>query len=255
MNVSLIVTTYNRPDALDRVLASVAGLAVPHPEIVIADDGSDEKTEKLIAEWNKKLPVIHAWQPDDGFRAAMARNLAVEKSSGEYLIFLDGDCLVFPDFIQNHIRLAEPGYLVAGNRILLNPSLTESVLAGKQEPLRWGLKGWLKARVLKRVNRILPMLSVPGQFWRKSRLRKWQGVRSCNLGIYRKDFLSVGGFDESFQGWGHEDADLAIRLIKAGVHRKDGQFATAVLHLWHKENDRSKEQANKQRALAGAKSE
>jgi glycosyltransferase involved in cell wall biosynthesis len=78
MNVSLIVTTYNRPDALDRVLASVAGLAVPHPEIVIADDGSDEKTEKLIAEWNKKLPVIHAWQPDDGFRAAMARNLSTK---------------------------------------------------------------------------------------------------------------------------------------------------------------------------------
>jgi glycosyltransferase involved in cell wall biosynthesis len=252
MKISLIITTYNRPEALSKVLESVAALSRKADEVVIADDGSGEPTRSLIESWKAKLPLVHAWQPDDGFRAAAARNLAVRESSGDYLIFLDGDCLVFPGFIQNHLRLAERGYLVAGNRILMNSTLTESVIAGREWPPGWSLLKWVRTRFSKSVNRLLPLFNLPVQFWRKWRARKWQGVRTCNLGIHRTDFDHVGGFDESFQGWGHEDADLAIRLIKAGVHRKDGQFATAVLHLWHKENDRSHEHANKARALSGA---
>ena len=251
MNLSLVLTTYNRPDALDRVLASIAGLKTPPFEIVIADDGSGDETMKLIDCWKERLPITHAWQEDQGFRAAAARNLAVSQSSGDYLIFVDGDCLVFPDFIDNHQRLAEPGFLVAGNRILMSQSLTKAILSNNADPLHWHGLHWLKARFLHDINRLLPMLNLPGQFWRKWRLRKWQGVRTCNLGIYRKDFESVGGFDESFRGWGHEDADLAIRLIRTGVRRKDGHFATAVLHLWHKENDRTQEQVNKAKAMAG----
>jgi predicted glycosyltransferase involved in capsule biosynthesis len=79
---------------------------------------------------------------------------------------------------------------------------------------------------------------------RNFRAKKWQGVRTFNLAVWRKDFFAVNGFDERFQGWGHEDADLAIRLIKLGIRRKDGQFSIPVLHLWHKENDRSKLDCN-----------
>jgi len=250
MKVSLIVTTYNRPDALDKVLESVSRLEVI-PEIIIADDGSRQETADVVKKWKKTLPIIHVWQEDRGFRAAAARNLAVAESTGEYLIFIDGDCLVLPNFISKHVELCEKGFMVAGNRILLSELLTEKILTDKVQPLEWGVLEWLSARVTKGVNRLLPLMNLPNGLFRKIRKSKWKGVRTCNLGIYRSDFLSVNGFDESFQGWGHEDADLAIRLIKNGIQRKDGQFGTAVLHLWHRENDRSHESANKKKALQG----
>ena len=250
MKVSLIVTTYNRPDALDKVLESVSRLGVI-PEIIIADDGSGHETKSIVDKWKKTLPIVHAWQEDRGFRAAAARNLAVAKSTGEYLIFIDGDCLVLPNFISKHVELSENGFMVAGNRILFSKQLTEKIVTDKLRPFEWGIREWLSARVTNKVNRLLPLMNLPNGLFRKIRKTKWQGVRTCNLGIFRNDFLSVNGFDESFRGWGHEDADLAIRLIKNGIQRKDGQFGTAVLHLWHRENDRSHESANKKKALQG----
>ena len=250
MKISLIVTTYNRPDALDKVLDSVSKLRFI-PEVVIADDGSGRETKNIVDKWKKTLPIIHAWQEDRGFRAASARNLAVAKSTGDYLIFIDGDCLVLPNFIGKHIELSEKGFMVAGNRILFAELLTKKILADKVRPLEWGVFEWVFARVTNEVNRLVPLINLPNGVFRKIRKAKWQGIRTCNLGMFKNDFLSVSGFDGSFQGWGHEDADLAIRLIKNGIQRKDGQFGTAVLHLWHKENDRSHESANKKKALLG----
>ena len=251
MKFSIIVTTYNRPLALDRVLESISKLRYSNFEVIIADDGSTSDTRKVISSWSSKFSLIHAWQEDLGFRAAAARNLAVSKSSGDYLIFLDGDCLVFPNFLNRHLYLAEKNYLVAGNRLLLNERLTREVEGGNQTPLNWTLLKWSGARMSGAINRLLPLIFMSGNAWRKLRTKQWKGVRTCNLGLFKSDFLKVNGFDESFVGWGHEDADLAIRLIDQGVLRKDGHFATAVLHLWHKENDRSKEAENKDRALEG----
>ena len=250
MKISLIVTTYNRPDALDKVLDSVSKLRFI-PEVVIADDGSGHETKNIVDKWKKTLPIIHAWQEDRGFRAASARNLAVAKSTGDYLIFIDGDCLVLPNFIGKHVELSENGFMVAGNRILFSKQLTEKTLIDKLRPLEWGIREWLFARLTNKVNRLLPLINLPNGMFRKIRKTKWQGVRTCNLGMFKNDFLSVNGFDVSFQGWGHEDADLAIRLIKNGIQRKDGQFGTAVLHLWHRENDRTFESANKKKASLG----
>jgi len=248
---SIIVTTYNRPLALNRVLESISNLNYKNFEVIIADDGSTSDTREIISSWSSKFSLIHAWQEDLGFRAAAARNLAVSKSSGDYLIFLDGDCLVFPNFLSRHLYLARKNYLVAGNRLLLNKQITLEVERGIQNPLNWSFWQWCWSRMTGAINRLLPLVFIPGNAWRKFRTRQWKGVRTCNLGLFKSDFLRVNGFDESFVGWGHEDADLAIRLIDHGVLRKDGQFATAVLHLWHKENDRSKEAENKDRALEG----
>ena len=249
LRVSVIVTTYQRPGALERVLASLAAQEVLPAEVIVADDGSGPETMALVQAWQgrMKCPLIHVWQEDVGFRAAGARNRAVAASSGEYLVFLDGDCLVFPDFIQRHQALAEKGFMVMGSRILCSPELTERIENGVAVPLDWGLMDWLSARWRNQVNRLFPLLRLPDHAWRKRRALRWRGVRTFNLAIWYHEFEQVNGFDEAFQGWGHEDADLAVRLIRLGVRRKDGQFALPVLHLWHRESDRGRENENMRR--------
>lgn len=249
MRTTIIVTTYNRPDALDRVLASLAAMTIQAGEIVIADDGSDEETKRVVQSWQKILPLNHVWQPDEGFRAAEIRNKAVLASTSEYLVFLDGDCVVPLDFVQQHQRLAESGYMVTGNRVLFSQVLTGNVVQAMSDPQRWTMAYWFFQKLNRRVNRLLPLLRLPDGMWRKKRPYRWQGIHTCNLGLWRKDFEAVNGFDQSFQGWGHEDADLAIRLMRYGVLRKDGACAVPVFHLWHPENDRSLEADNKVRLM------
>jgi len=238
--ISVIVTTYQRPRALDCVLDSLSKQNIMPYEIIIADDGSEIETELTIKSWTQKIacPLIHCWQKDLGFRAARVRNLAATLSNGSYLVFLDGDCIVFPDFISRHMALAEGHKIVIGSRILCSEALTGKIELKKIQPTTWGFIDWLKARITGQVNRTMPLIKLPNTKLRNLRGKRWQGVRTFNLAVWREDFFAVNGFDESFEGWGHEDADLAIRLIRNDVLRKDGQFALPVLHLWHKESDR-----------------
>ena len=246
ISISVIVTTYERPKALSAVLKSLSLQIILPAEIIIADDGSRKKTRSLIKSWESRIacPLIHVWQEDNGFRAARIRNLGAMSSKGSYLIFLDGDCIVFPDFISQHLYLAEENYMVMGSRILCSPTFTHKLENNKFWPGSFKISEWLKAYVKNEINRILPLLRLPDGPWRKLRTKKWLGIRTFNLAVWKKDFYEINGFDEKFEGWGHEDADLAIRLINNSILRKDGQFALPVLHLWHAENDRSKVEAN-----------
>lgn len=255
MRTVVIVTTYNRPDALRLVLDALTRQSIPADEIVVADDGSTQPTADCIAEFQTRLPIRHAWQADQGFRAGTVRNLAVAHSNADYLIFLDGDCLVPPDFIENHLHLAEQGWFVAGNRILLSEPFTQKVLINRWPVSTWSILRWLWQSWLGHCNRWLPLVFMPGQRWRKQRPARWQQARTCNLAIWRKDFEQVNGFDETYNGWGHEDADLAVRLIRHGVFHKEGRFATPVFHLWHAENDRSQTIENENRLQAILKSQ
>jgi glycosyltransferase involved in cell wall biosynthesis len=242
LKISVIVTTYQRPSALHCVLDSLSKQSVQPYEVIIADDGSQSDTKDVVLSWQKKtfFSIIHSWQEDLGFRAAKARNLAAIMSTGDYLVFLDGDCVVFPDFIERHNKLAARKKMVIGSRILCSADFSELIESKKIYPTSWSYIKWLQAKFLKQVNRTYPLFKLPNTILRNLRGKRWKGVRTFNLGVWREDFFAVNGFDEQFQGWGHEDADLAIRLIRHGVLRKDGQFSLPVLHLWHKENDRSK---------------
>jgi glycosyltransferase involved in cell wall biosynthesis len=240
--ISVIVATYNREDALGAVLRSLSRQTEERFEVVVADDGSRPETAAVVAAWTSRMPVPlkHVWHEDRGFRLAEIRNRAIRVSAGAYCIFLDGDCMARPDYVAAHRGLAESGFFVTGNRVLLSPALSERVLAGGLEPESWGLEHFLAPRRRGDVNRIAPLLGLPLGPLRKLGGRRWQGARACNVACFRDDLDRVDGFDAAFTGWGREDSDLFVRLIRSGVRRKDGRFATGVLHLWHPESEQSR---------------
>src|SRR5689334_24800711 len=151
--ISVIVATYNRPDALAAVLRSLSRQTDRDFELLVADDGSGPETGRLVTEWAARMPVRleHVWHPDRGFRLAEIRNRAIRASAGTYCVFLDGDCIARPDFVAAHRRLAEPGCFVTGNRILLSRELTERILRDGVEPERWGFANWITERAHRNV--------------------------------------------------------------------------------------------------------
>jgi glycosyltransferase involved in cell wall biosynthesis len=249
--ISVIVTTYNREDALDAVLRSLSRQTDRRFEVIVADDGSGPATTAVIKKWKRNLgvPLSRVWHEHRGFRAAEIRNRALAASNGVYFIFLDGDCLARPNFVAMHRRLAEWGWFVTGNRILLSELLTQFAMERTQEPELWNFVTWIGMRHNSGVNRVLPLLSLPLGPLRKLRPWAWEQARSANLGVWREDLERVDGFDAAFTGWGREDSDLIVRLMHAGARRKDGNFATGVIHLWHEPGDRSSYEDNHDRLL------
>jgi glycosyltransferase involved in cell wall biosynthesis len=239
--ISVIVATYNRPDALDAVLRSLASQTDCDFEIVVADDGSGTETAGVIKEWSARVPVPlrHVWHEDRGFRLAEIRNRAIRVSSGRYCVFLDGDCVVRRNFVAAHRRLARQGCFVTGNRALLSSAFTRQVLDGRRDIHLWSFVHWIGARVVGKVNRVAPLVRLPLGPLRQLKATRWRGARGSNMAFWREDLERVDGFDAAYCGWGREDSDMFIRLIRSGVHRRDGRFATGVLHLWHPEADRS----------------
>ena len=264
-DVAVVVTTYNRPMALAWVLASLSRQTVMPAAIVVADDGSGEETFQVIQDWrdyfgrhHPQIRLIHAWQEDLGFRAAAVRNLAVERAKAEcnpkVIVFMDGDCLASPHFIQNHLALLEPDTMVAGGRGLLTQTYTKQLeqMAEKRGPYELiagpelfssPYRLWLS----KACDRYLSMYQWTHPIFNRLRDAKPKDeslVRTCNLSLWARDFDRVDGFDESFVGWGLEDTEFAVRLIAKGIRVRSGRFATNVFHLWHPERSRSELQAN-----------
>ena len=237
LDIAVIVSTYERPDALGAVLRSLDDQTYRRFEVVVADDGSGPNARALVARRAEELgyPLRHVWQEDRGYRLAAIRNRAAAETEREYLVFLDGDCVVRPDFLRRHARLAEPGHFVHGSRVRLDRRLSRTVLERGLPVGRWRTSRWLVERLRGRVDRFTPLLRVPLGPLRRVSPRKWQGVKGCNFAVWRTDFLAVNGFDEGYEGWGFEDNDLVVRLIRNGVRRKQGRYAVPVLHLWHEE--------------------
>jgi glycosyltransferase involved in cell wall biosynthesis len=233
VQVALLITTYNRPDALNLVLESVAKQSRLPDEVIICDDGSDSNNSEIIASWSDRLLICHAWCPDMNFRAALTRNLGILKSASDLLVFVDGDCLLPPSFIEQHLKLAEPGCLVSGGRHLLTDEQTKSVLSRSLAPSavfdNWKFSSWPLG----------PLRDLSPQ--------NWESVRTCNLSVHREDALRIAGLDESYVGWGREDSDFVVRLIHSGVKIRSGRLAACVAHLYHPESPRDRLSVNDQR--------
>ncbi len=249
--ISIIVTTYNWPEALEACLNSLLEQEDKHFEIIIADDGSTQPTQDLISRYiqQTKLTIKHAFHDDQGFRAGTIRNKAVALSEGDYLIFIDGDCTVFPTFIKRHRELAEHGHFVPGNRLLLSREYTSKTLKQKTALHKKNLYFFIWLWIQRKINRLLPLVYSPFQKFRYRHPKQWEKAMTCNLAMYKTDFISVNGFDEEFEGWGYEDSDLVIRLIHNGIKRKEGRFAVPVIHHWHKQNDQSRHDENYERLM------
>ncbi len=247
--ISVIVTTYRRDDALDAALRALAHQSDRNFEIIVAEDGARPETARVVEHWASRLPVPvkHVCHEHRGFRGGEIRNRGICASAGALCIFLDGDCLASADFVATHRRLAEPGWFVTGNRILLSHELTETVLAEGEAAEEWCFATLLNKRLHGVINRLLPTLRLPLGILRKVHRDSWEGAQTCNLAVLRDDLERIDGFDSAYTGWGLEDSDLVVRLLHAGVRRKDGRFATGVLHLWHPQNDRSQLTTNRKR--------
>ncbi len=252
--ISVLLATYNWPEALSLCLQALREQTNKNFEIIICDDGSKDETRTLISEFQKDFPVPlkHLWQEDDGFRKTLILNEGIKSANGEYLVFLDGDCIPQIDFIAQHLKLSEKNHLVTGSRILSSQQLTNELCSSRHwshkklrsNALTWGLKGLL--------NKWLPLFiklpNVSGRLYKKF---EWRRIKGCNMACWKSDAEAIGGFDESLLGWGHEDADFIFRLQKNGVIRKSGAWATEVIHLWHKMAD--KQTAEKNAAIVRAK--
>ena len=248
--ISILLATYNWPQALKLCLESLATQTDQNFEIIIADDGSTESTKQVIDQIKQTFPVpiTHLWQDDQGFRKTKILNQAIAAAHGNYLIFLDGDCIVQPDFVARHRALAQKGFLVTGSRVLLNEKLTQQLLTWPQ----WNFQRFCSRLITERlsggINKLLPFkIKLGNGSWRDYKKFVWRRIKGCNMACWKMDAEAINGFDETMTGWGHEDADFVFRLQRHHIARKSGSWATEVLHLFHKINDQSNAAENARR--------
>jgi len=238
MRVSLIITTYNRPDALLLVLRSIEGQITLPYEVIIADDGSTNDTKEVVTSFQEKsdIRVIHSWQEDSGFRAAKSRNKAIAKATGKYIILIDGDMILHPEFINDHINNTQSGYFVQGSRVLLTQDKTKQTL--DQQKINFSLlSNGLQNRKNAFHSNILSKLF-------SNKRNYLRGIRTCNMAFYKQDCININGFNNEFEGWGSEDSEFIMRLLNSGINRKNVRFNAIQFHLWHNENIRSSLERN-----------
>ncbi len=236
MRISVLISTYNRPDALGAVLRSLAAQTVQPHEVLIGDDGSGPETAAVIEDASKVLPIIHQWRPHEDFRAALMRNLSASRATGEYLVIVDDDILLHPEFLADHRDAAKPGYFVQGCRAILDEAASRTAMATDGY---W--PGFFAKGLRNRKNAVRSRLLSSVFSREKTGLR---GIRTCNFAVWREDFYAVNGFNEDFVGWGREDSELAVRLFNSGLKRFNLRFAALGCHLHHPPRPRAKLPAN-----------
>ena len=237
---SIILATYGRSDALDLVLRSLAEQKGESFDVIVADDGSGPDVGTVVASWRARLDIEHVWQSDSGFRKARALNLAALTARGDYLLFLDGDCIPRRGFLKAIRRARRQGWFLTTKRLFLDERFTEKVLDEGVPIWRWSAAEWL-VRAPRQVGR--PGYLVPA----RDRRRPWRpdqpdfvppAAAYCLIDLQRGDFERVNGYEgrctRSNDG---EDQDLAIRLHRSGLRCGWPGPASTVLHLWHSVRD------------------
>jgi len=238
MKTALLISTYNWSDSLDLVLKSINSQSLFPHEILIADDGSDLQTKKLITEFKNKssISIVHIWQSDNGFRKSKILNKAIAIATSDYIIQVDGDCILHPKFVEDHIMNAQIGTYLYGSRVNILPEFVSSVLENKIINFN------IFSKEIKNKTRSLyvPFLS---NFY-KSHNQISKKFRGCNVSFWRKDAIAINGYNEDFEGWGREDSDFAIRLSNNNIKAKRLRYAAIVYHIYHKVNSKDNFEKN-----------
>ena len=230
---SLVTPTYNWSNALELLLLSVLKQSHLPNEVIIADDGSDEKTKALIKKFqeNYPIPLVHIWHPDNGNQKPAIMNKAIAKSNFEYIVEIDGDIIMHPNFIEDHLKNAEKGCYLFGSRVNIQQNILQSIFDKKTTYFGFFSKG-----VKKRGRTIrLPLMM---NFAKKHNIRSGK-LRGCNMSFWKSNFIKVNGFNESLVGWGIDDSELIQRLHNIGIIGKRLKFCGIVYHIYHKEQSKS----------------
>lgn len=225
--ISLIVTTYNWPAALELTLRSVARQSMLPVEVIVADDGSGAQTRQVVSGWQERLrvPLQHVWQSDEGFRLARSRNRAIAAARGDYLIIVDGDMVLHRHFVADHARAARHGCFIQGVRLLTGPKAATGMLLQGRLDL-----GFFAGDIQRRRHTIRSRLLSRLVFKERTGQR---AIRGCNQAYWKSDLVRVNAFNEAFTGWGREDNEIAARLYNAGVRRRNLKFQALAIHLHH----------------------
>lgn len=232
MKTALLISTYNWKEALDLVLKSISIQSKMPDEIIIADDGSTKDTAELIKNYQSliSVPIIHIWQEDEGFRKAQILNKSIAQTEADYIIQIDGDCILHPKFVEDHIQKSQKGVYLYGSRVNILPEFVNEVLENKI------IKFNLFSKEIKNKTRTLHIPILADFYKTHDRISK--KFRGCNVSYWRKDFIEVNGYNENFQGWGREDSDLVIRMGNNGILAKRLRYAGILYHLYHTVNSK-----------------
>lgn len=233
--ISVVLSTYNSPDWLEKVVWGYACQTKRNFELVIADDGSTSETAELIAELRHQtgLSIRHVWHEDNGFQKCRILNRAIEQAAGDYFVFSDGDCIPRTDFLEQHFLAATPGRFLSGGYYKLPMDLSQRISVDDIRSGRAFSLSWLRRHGLPLSHRWLRLCA--GGVWARllNRLTTtkptWNGN---NASGWASDIRRANGFDERMR-YGGEDRELGERLENAGVRGKHIRFQSVCLHLDH----------------------
>ncbi|MET0464323.1 MAG: glycosyltransferase family 2 protein [Chitinophagaceae bacterium] len=239
---SLIVSTYNWPEALELSLNSILQQKEMPGEIVIADDGSTASTKQAIDAFRSRspVPVKHVWHEDEGFRLAAIRNKAIAAATGDYIIQIDGDILLHTYFIADHLRFAKKKSFVRASRIYLDAGLTQQLLRLKQS----NVSIWNKGVSNKTSGIRVPLLWPFFETGYKDKGRERYEIHGCNMAFWKEDAIAVNGYNEDFTGWGSEDKEFVARLLNHGYKKRFLKLGGFVFHLFHPINPKPRLEHN-----------
>lgn len=244
--VSAIVSTYNRSGLLRLCIAALETQSRLPDEIVIADDGSAPEhvraTDAIIR--GSPLKILHVWQKHEGFRLAASRNRAASRASGDYLLFLDGDVVLFPDSLEQHLTLSKADRWLTGHAVHLSSEetgqVTEEAIRSSRLADLWPGPADPRALRLRREKRRHGFCTWRARLWRSEGSMRKVMLWGLQASMPRAAFEKVNGFDEEFQEWGCEDRDLGLRLQLAGYSGCTVIGRSRALHLWHELSPRSR---------------
>jgi glycosyltransferase involved in cell wall biosynthesis len=234
--ISILVSTYNWPEALERSVYSIFKQNRLPDEIIIADDGSKDDTKILVEKLKtvSPVPIVHIWHEDSGFRLGEIRNKSIKSANSEYIIQIDGDIILDPNFISDHISLIKKNSFLCGSRVWISKEQSEEILGSNPEAKIEKHKFPLSTILNSLRNSTLSYFLAD-----RYKKNKPTALRGCNMSFWKSDLLLVNGYNEDIQGWGSEDAELAIRLINKGVKKRFLKFSAVAYHLYHKENSKA----------------
>jgi len=227
MKISLIISTYNKPQYLAQVLKSITKLKEFPDEIIVADDGSGKETAELIEQFRPQIavPLIHVWQEDQGFRLARNRNNGIIKSTCDYLIFIDDDLILHPKFITDHRKNDVKDCFYSGSRVRLGSMKTAEIIENPRNIISY-CESDLQSRLSAiRIPFLHKIITGPGYTYKR--------LRGCHMAFWKDDLIRINGFDERYTSWGREDSDIAMRMMHAGVKRINLKWAALCYHLHH----------------------